>query len=56
MNTEGILREHINMPEEKWAHFNHNDLWFSSEDALKFGIADEIADFKPPIGTKLYNI
>jgi ATP-dependent Clp protease protease subunit len=55
-NTEGILREHIHMSEDKWAHFNHNDLWFSAEDAVKFGIAEEIADFSPPNGTKLYNI
>jgi ATP-dependent Clp protease protease subunit len=55
-NTEEILREHIQMPEEKWSHFNHNDLWFSSEDAVEFGIAHEIADFKPPAGTKLYNL
>ena len=55
-NTEGILREHVNMPEEKWAHFNHNDLWFSVEEAVKFGIADEIADFTPPVGTKLYHL
>lgn len=55
-NTEEILREHIRMPAEKWAHFNHNDLWFSSEDAVACGIADAIADFAPPPGAKLYNI
>lgn len=55
-NTESILREHIkNMPAEKWAHFNHNDLWFSAEDAVKFGVADEIAEFMPPAGTRLFN-
>jgi ATP-dependent Clp protease protease subunit len=54
--TEAILREHISMPQEKWAHFNHNDLWFSAEEAVKFGIADEIAEFAPPAGTKLFNL
>jgi len=54
--TETILREHIDMPVEKWAHFNHNDLWFSADDAVKFGIADEIVEFAPPSGTKLYNL
>lgn len=54
-STEAILREHIkNLPAEKWAHFNHNDLWFSADDAVKFGIADEIADFAPPLGSKVY--
>ena len=54
--TEAILRKHINMPDDKWAHFNHNDLWFSAEDAVKFGIAQEIAEFAPPPGTQLYAI
>jgi ATP-dependent Clp protease protease subunit len=54
--TEAILREHINMPRNKWAHFDHNDLWFSAEEAVQFGIADEIAEFAPPVGTKLYNL
>lgn len=55
-NTESILREHINMPADKWAHFDHNDLWFSAEDAVKFGIADGIAEFAPPVGTKFFSI
>ena len=54
-NTEAILRAHINMPAEKWSHFNHNDLWFSAEDAVKYGIADEIAEFSPPTGTRLWS-
>jgi ATP-dependent protease ClpP protease subunit len=44
------------MPRNKWAHFDHNDLWFSAEEAVQFGIADEIAEFAPPVGTKLYNL
>ncbi len=55
-STEAILREHITMPEEKWLHFNHNDLWFSAEDAVKCGIAHEIGDFVPPAGTSLYQV
>ncbi len=54
--TEAILREHITMPDEKWAHFNHNDLWFSAEEAVKYGIAHEIGDFAPPSGTSLYTV
>jgi len=55
-NTEAILRKHINMPEEKWAHFNHNDLWFSAEEALKVGISQEIAEFAPPSNTRLFTL
>jgi len=55
-NTEAILRKHINMPDEKWAHFDHNDLWFSAEEAVAYGIADGIAEFSPPTGTRLYTL
>lgn len=55
-NTEAILREHINMPGDKWKHFNHNDLWISAEEAVEFGVADAIEEFSPPPGTKLYNV
>jgi ATP-dependent Clp protease, protease subunit len=55
-STEAILRRHINMPEDKWAHFNHNDLWFSAEDAVKVGIADAVEEFSPPSGTRLFTL
>lgn len=55
-STEAILRTHVNIPKEKWSHFDHNDLWFSAEDAVKFGIADEIADFVPPSGAKIFSV
>lgn len=54
--TEAILRDHIKMPADKWADFDHNDLHFSAEDAVKFGIAHEIGDFVPPGGAKLFSI
>jgi ATP-dependent Clp protease protease subunit len=53
--TEAILRKHITMPEEKWTALEDN-LWLSAQDAVKFGIADEIAEFAPPPNTKLFNI
>jgi ATP-dependent Clp protease, protease subunit len=53
-NTEAILREHIHMPSERWAEFDHNDVWFSAEEAIQFGIADEISDFSPPLGGKIF--
>jgi ATP-dependent Clp protease protease subunit len=52
--SESILREHIDMPAEKWSHYNHNDLWLSADDAIKYG--DEIADFAPPLGTTIYTL
>ena len=54
--TEAILRKHIDMPENKWTHFDHYDLYLSADEAVKFGIANEIGEFSPPPGTQLYNL
>lgn len=54
--TEAILREHLNLPAEKWNDFDHYDLSFSAEDAIKIGLAQEIGEFSPPTGTKVFNI
>jgi ATP-dependent Clp protease protease subunit len=54
-NNQQILRSHINLPEEKWQIFHERDLSITAEEAVTFGIADEIADFTPPLGT-LYSI
>lgn len=54
--TEAILRDHITLSPERWADLDHNDLTFSGEDAVKIGIATEIGEFAPPLGTPIYNI
>lgn len=54
--TEHILRSHITMPAKKWSYFNHNDLWFSAQEAVNFGIADSTGDFSPPAGTQIYTL
>jgi ATP-dependent Clp protease, protease subunit len=54
--AEAILREHINMPANRWAHFSRNDLWFSAEQAVKYGIAHEIGDFAAPADAKIWTI
>lgn len=53
--VEGILRKHLRLPEELWTQFNYHDVFFSGADAVKFGMADEIAEFSPPVGTKVLN-
>jgi ATP-dependent Clp protease protease subunit len=53
--TEAILRKHISMPENRWAALE-SDLLFSAEDAVKYGVADEIAEFAPPLGSKIFHI
>ena len=54
--TEAILRQHITMSSEKWSQFDHNDVIFTAEEAVKVGIADEIREFSPPAGTRIYTV
>lgn len=54
--TEAILRAHIRLPAELWTEMQYHDLHLSAEEAVKYGIADEIGDFGPPLGTQVYNL
>lgn len=53
---ENILKEYLSMPEEKWHVHRFSDLFLTAEEALDFGLIDEIADFAPPVGAMLVNI
>jgi ATP-dependent Clp protease protease subunit len=53
---EATIRKHTNIPVDVWAQFNNHDMNFSAEDAVKFGIADEIGEFSPPAGSKVFSI
>jgi ATP-dependent Clp protease protease subunit len=54
--TEAILRSHLKLSTEEWTALDKHDLSFSAEEAIKAGFADEIAEFGPPKGMKLYSI
>lgn len=54
--TEAILREYIQLPAKKWDDLNHYDLNFSAEDSVKIGFAQEIGEFSPPPGSRVFNI
>ena len=54
--TEDIIRSHVNFPPEYWTNLEHHDIYVSGEEAVQFGIADEIAEFAPPVGTQVFNI
>jgi len=54
--TEAIIREHVKFPPDLWAKIEHHDIYISGEEAVKFGLADEIAEFEPPVGVQVYNI
>jgi len=54
--TEAILRKHITLTDERWAHFYHDDLYFSAEEAVASGLAEAIGEFSPPAGTPIYYV
>jgi ATP-dependent Clp protease protease subunit len=54
--TEAILRSHLNLPDDLWEIHRVADLWLSAEEAVKYGLATEIADFAPPKGTLLFGV
>jgi ATP-dependent Clp protease protease subunit len=54
--TEAILRERLNLPDEMWEVHRVADLWLSAEEALRCGLATEIADFAPLLGSQVFNI
>ena len=54
--TEAILRHHVALTSAQWAQLDRGDLQFSSEEALRIGLASEIGDFAPPAGTGVFNI
>jgi ATP-dependent Clp protease protease subunit len=54
--TESILREHLKIPDEKWAVLDQGNLWFAGEDAIKANIADEVAEFAPPVGSRIFSV
>jgi ATP-dependent Clp protease protease subunit len=51
---ESILRDHITL--EDWSAIDQQDVFFSGEEAIKIGLANEIGEFAPPPRTQLFNI
>jgi ATP-dependent Clp protease protease subunit len=57
VRTEGILRAHLKLSDKDWDKFDRAGLMvFSAQDAVKIQMADELADFSPPQGAKIFNI
>jgi ATP-dependent protease ClpP protease subunit len=54
--TEAIFRQHVTMPDELWLQFDHDDLHFSAEESVRYGFAEQIGDFAPPPGTRIYYV
>ncbi len=53
--SDSIFHECLKLPKEIWDQLAHHDVNFSGEDGVKFGFAEEVANFSPPVGTKVMN-
>lgn len=53
--VESILRAHLRLPEELWIQFGYHDVFLSGEDAVKYGMADALGEFSPPVGVRVLN-
>jgi ATP-dependent Clp protease protease subunit len=54
--TEAILKKHLQLSDELWEVHKVADLWLSADEALKYGLATEIAEFSPLLGTQIFNL
>jgi ATP-dependent Clp protease protease subunit len=54
--TEAILRKHFSLTEDTWAAHKVADFWLMASEAVECKLADEIAQFAPPIGAPLFNV
>jgi ATP-dependent Clp protease protease subunit len=54
--TDAIIRQHVNLPPDLWTELLNHDIFLSGEEAVKYGLADGLAEFAPPAGTHVFNI
>lgn len=54
--TEAIIREHATLPKDKWRDLDKTNLWLTAEEAVRYGVAHEVADFAAPPGTMIFSI
>jgi ATP-dependent Clp protease, protease subunit len=54
--VDTLLRTHITMPAKKWRERQIQDLTLTASEAVRYGIAQDIADFVVPSGSQLFNL
>jgi ATP-dependent Clp protease, protease subunit len=53
--VETLFRDSMQLPDEIWDALAHHDINISGEDAIQYGIAQEIGEFSPPSDSKVFN-
>lgn len=54
--TENILRERTRIPEDILTARRTRDVYLSAQDALSYGLVDEIAEFALPAGNQIFQV
>lgn len=54
--NESILREHVNLPQEKWEIQARGNLVVTAQEAVQFGLAHAIGDWAPPFGANVTSL
>jgi ATP-dependent Clp protease protease subunit len=55
-NIDDILKTRINMPEAKWRQARRHQLEISAQEAVDFGLADEIGSWSVPQGKTIISL
>jgi ATP-dependent Clp protease, protease subunit len=53
--VDTLFRDNMRLPEEVWDGLAYHDINISGEDAIRYGIAQEIGEFSPPADSKVFN-
>lgn len=54
--VDAIFHDNLSLPEEVLVELIHSDVNLSADDAIKYGIAQELGDFSPLIDSKVFNV
>ncbi len=51
-----MILQNTSIPADKWAIHDYADFHFTAQQALEYGVIDEISDFAPPLGAPIFNV
>lgn len=54
--TEAILKAHTQIPRSKWRAHARHDVFFDADEAVKFGLAQQVREFQIPPFNPVFNI
>jgi ATP-dependent protease ClpP protease subunit len=54
--AEAIMREATSIPKKHWRRYSSQNVYFDAQEALQFGIASDIREFKVPQGHQVFNL